>query len=260
VNEQQNESIPADEFYREQVHLIGYELLSDLHDLTFHQGDGQCLRFEVESFGVAYVVENLRRVTERAQAIAAAAIEALHSAEAARTWMVSGRPMRCATCGYDIDTEVVEEWWICRDVPEHTYCHRPDAGEEDQRRAWVVEDDELGAYCEDRERAGGPFHGDEVELRYPDGRSVYGTWYIPGLAPLSPPIVLDNNDAEVDPAGAQVSVSGLGEDFTDYSVPSLEDLARGAQMAAALAGLTPLPDSSGQDLQGQDVEEEGSQP
>jgi hypothetical protein len=239
VNEQQNESVPAEEFYREKVCMTGWQLRSDLYDLTYHEGDGQSLRSEIENYGIAYMVENLRSIAERAQLIAAIAIEDLYQAEAARTWMGSGRPMRCATCGQDIDPVLVQEWRICREMPEHTYCHRPEAIEDEDRcRAWVIEDDELGAYCENRERAGGPFHGDEVELRYPDGRSVYGTWYIPGPAPLSPPIVLDSNDAEFDPAGAQVSVSGLGEDFTDYAVPSLDDLARGAEFAAAMVGQT----------------------
>jgi hypothetical protein len=241
MSEQQNASSQAGEIYREQVTMAGYELLSDLHDLTYHQGDGQNLGFEVEQYGISDVVENLRSVATRARDIATAAVQALQQAEAGHSWMTSEAPKRCANCGYPIDVTAVDEWRICRDQPEHNWCHRfnpltSTEADEDSDRASVIEEDEYTAYCEDRERAGGPWHGDSVELVFPDGRTVQGTWYVPGPAPLTAPVVLDWNDTEADPASAQVRVIGLAEDDLDTPwVPSLEDLARGAEMAAALA-------------------------
>jgi hypothetical protein len=255
---QQGPSIPADEIYREQVLAAGYDLLSSLHDITFHQGDGQDLAVEATQDGIAYMVENLRHIAERAQSIATTTLESLQQAEAVRTWIVSAGPRWCANCGELIDVEYGEVR-ICRGRAEHEWCHLPNTRfpnateqDEDRDRAYVIEDAEQAAYCEDRERSGGPRHDDHVTVTFPDGRRVEGAWYVPGPAPLSAPIVVTFDVTEVSPAGvvvisqatevsptgAQVSVSGLGEDFIEYGPPSLEDLARGAELAAAFTGLT----------------------
>jgi hypothetical protein len=248
---QDNTNIPVDEIYQEKILAAGYDLLSELHDLTFHQGDGQGLRFDIEHYGVSYVVEDLRGTAERARRIAVTAIEALHQAETIRNWLRSGRPAMCANCGDSID--VAEEWRICRELPEHSWCHRPNATEqEDHDRANVIMDAEHEAYCEDRDRAGGPRHDDIVTLTFPDGRTVDGDWYVPGPAPLGAPIVLDADGTEVSPVGAQINVSGLREDWIEYGPPSLQDLALGAAFAAAVAGIAP-----GQDEPATEHEEEG---
>jgi hypothetical protein len=254
---QQSPSIPADEIYREQVLMAGYGLLSELHDIDFHNS-GESLGFEATEYGITFMVDNLRDIAERAQKAATAALEALHQAEAVHTWLVSASPRWCANCGEEIDVEYGEVR-ICRGRAEHEWCHLPTATEqdEDRDRACVIEEAEYTAYCENRERTGGPRHDDHVTLTFPDGRKVEGAWYVPGPAPLSAPIVMafdvtevgpagvvvTSEASEVSPAGAQVSVSGLGEDFTEYFVSSLEDLARGAQMAAAW--LAPAPDDPG---------------
>jgi hypothetical protein len=246
---QENTNIPADEIYRERVLMAGYDLLSELHDIDFHNS-GESLGFEATEYGITFVVANLRTIAERAQKAATAALEALHQAEAVHTWLVSAGPRWCANCGEAIDVEFGEVR-ICRGRAEHEWCHLPNATEqdEDSDRENVLEEDEYTAYCEDRERSGGPRHDDQVTLTFPDGRTVEGAWYVPGPAPLSAPIVVTfdvtevsaasvvviSRAAEVSPAGAQVSVSGLGEDFIEYGPPSLDDLARGAQWAAALA-------------------------
>lgn len=254
MTEQQNTNTPADEIYREQVLMAGYDLLSELHDIDFHNS-GESLGFEATEYGMAFVVENLRTIAERAQATATAALEALHQAEAVHTWLVSAGPRWCANCGEAIDTEFGEVR-ICRGRAEHEWCHLPNATEqdEDRDRACVIEEAEYTAYCENRERTGGPRHDDHVTLTFPDGSTVEGIWHVPGPAPLSAPIVVTFDLAEhsaagvaviseatdVSPAGAQVSVTGLGEDFIDYGPPSLQDLARAAEWAAAWSA--PLPD------------------
>jgi hypothetical protein len=244
MTEQQSTNIPAGEIYREKVLMAGHDLLSGLNDITFHNG-GESLAFEVTHYGLEYVAENLRSIAERAQRSAATTIEALQQAEAGHAWMTSACAMRCANCGDSIDIEA-DEWRICRGWAEHTWCHLPNTRfpnatpeDEDADRASVIEEDEYAAYCIDRELAGGPWHGDSVELTFPDGRKVQGTWYVPGPAPLGAPIVLnwivrDRRDVEVSPAGAHVSVIGLAEDTTDIWVSSLEDLAGGEKFAAGL--------------------------
>ena len=229
--QQQSKSITADEIHREKVLVAGYELLSNLNDITFHNS-GDSLAFEATQYGLTYMVENLRSIAERAQRIATATLEDLHQAEAGHAWLASIGPKQCANCGRPIDIEI-DEWQICRNQAEHTWCHRPDATEqdEDSDRASVIEEAEYEAYCQDRERSGGPVHGDEVALTLPDGRKVEGTWYVPGPAPLSAPIVLLWNGTEVTTAGAKVSVTGLVEDFSEIWVSSLEDLSHVAALA-----------------------------
>ena len=227
--QQQSTSITADEIHREKVLMAGYELLSNLTDITFHN-NGESLAFEATEYGLTYMVENLRSIAERAQRIAISTLEDLHQAEAGHAWMTSAGPKRCANCGQSIDLEA-DEWQICRTLAEHTWCHRLNRTEQDEDidRATVIEEAEYEAYCLDRECSGGPVHGDEVALTLSDGRKVEGTWYVPG-APLSAPIVLLWNGTEITSAGAQLSVTGLVEDFSEIWVPSLEDLSRVAAL------------------------------
>lgn len=231
-----------EEAYREQVLMAGYDFLSDLRAITYHQsGDG--LAFMASTYGLDCVVEELQSLADRVQAIGTAATQSLAQAIARWGWAMAGRVKWCANCGGNIEA-ASSEWQICRGLPEHIWCHLPNATseDEDRDRAGVLNEAEEVAYCEDRMRNGGPHHGDSVELTFPDGRQVQGAWYVPGPAPLGAPIVLDwSDDSDVSPADAQVQVIGTDAAFGGW-VLSVEDLRRREEFRAQLAQARALTD------------------
>lgn len=164
------------EWYRDDVTMAAAQFLGVTHDIDSHYygaGDGS---------GLEYYSENLADVVlgliERTQRAALHAAEEIGAATARRDWLLSRGPLRCSTCGEHIDP-VDDPWRVCDGLAEHDTCHHDDRAAEVQERAWQREDDEHGAYLEDRTRSG-PRFGDRVRLTYGDGGTVEGTWTADG--------------------------------------------------------------------------------
>lgn len=109
------------------------------------------------------VIGAVQDVIAGVRELARDAEDALTGAVAQYEWLVGGGPLRCVSCGRDIDPERYV-WLIADGLPEHDICDQYDPALRARNRAATVAEDEHQAYCEDRIRSGGQRPGDVVEV------------------------------------------------------------------------------------------------
>jgi hypothetical protein len=109
------------------------------------------------------VIGAVQDVIAGVRELAQDAEDALTGAVAQYEWLAGGGPLRCVSCGRDIDPERYV-WLIADGLPEHDICHQYDPALRARNRAATVAEYEHQAYCEDRIRSGGPRPGDVVEV------------------------------------------------------------------------------------------------
>ena len=116
----------------------------------------------------------------RVRDAAAVAVATITAASARRTWLATGRLLRCAGGGDTIDP-TAQAWQVCRGLAEHTECHEEDPATEDRQRTNTIAVAEDAAHSEDRLRCGRPYPGDLPD--HPCGETTSTPATAPGPGP-----------------------------------------------------------------------------
>jgi hypothetical protein len=180
------EPIPRAElvaWYDDDIRIAGSRFLAELHDITFHYGDGSSDPSILDE-PIDHVAATLAHVIDRVRTAADTTAQAIATAIGCRAWASGGAPMRCQLCGLDIDP-TQENWRVCDGWAEHPACHQDDAIAEAQDRAWTIDEDEYQAHLANRAYTG-PQPGDRVRLTHDDSSTLEGTW---ALGPDGQPVL-----------------------------------------------------------------------